>query len=278
MGNNIGYGQGYGNMNNFWQLLAGRVLSRAQQNIRNYFANYSKCLTPKTVPTTAKVYTRGNSQKNRWRTAKSAGIHTTEPFKQKWRKRHKNEIPSEIKSLSTYENYTKYTRSGLKEQQYTLDKPYKEYQRYHTKNLKIFTLMGIARKKGTIIMRTRMTPKGSTTHMSKFSDIHNYAANQLLKTVNMNMENVKQWAILDSGATSNFLMTDAHTSSVTPVINPISVMYTARWKQSKIYASMHVGPARLTYGGQKWAHHSRTSIKFTFVCCGTLWRRMRSII
>ena len=62
MGNNMGYDQWYGNMNNFWQL-AGRVLSRAQQNIRKYFTNYSKCLTSTTVPATAKVYTRGNSQK-----------------------------------------------------------------------------------------------------------------------------------------------------------------------------------------------------------------------
>ena len=39
----------------------------------------------------------------------------------------------------------------------------------------------------------------------------------------MNMENVKQWAILDSGATSKCMMTDGHTLSVTPAINPTSV-------------------------------------------------------
>ena len=49
-----------------------------------------------------------------------------EPFKQKWRK-HKNEIPSKIKSLSTDKNYTKYARSDLKEQQDALDKPHEEY-------------------------------------------------------------------------------------------------------------------------------------------------------
>ena len=37
------------------------------------------------------------------------------------------------------------------------------------------------------------------------------------------MHNVKQWAILDSGATSNFLMTDTHTFSITPTDKPISV-------------------------------------------------------
>ena len=58
---------------------------------------------------------------------------------------------------------------------------------------------------------------------TKISKMHNFAANYLLKTVTVNMENLKQWAILDSGATSNFLMIDAHTVTIIPTDNPKSV-------------------------------------------------------
>ena len=62
-------------------------------------------------------------------------------------------------------------------------------------------------------------PTQNLTSQTKYG----YAANQLLKTVSIDMHNVKQWAILDSGATSNFLMTETHTFSVTPTDEPISV-------------------------------------------------------
>ena len=52
---------------------------------------------------------------------------------------------------------------------------------------------------------------------------YGHAVNQLLKTVSIDMHIVKQWAILDSGATSNFLMTDVHTFSITPTDEPISI-------------------------------------------------------
>ena len=58
---------------------------------------------------------------------------------------------------------------------------------------------------------------------TKFSKMHSYAANQLLETIPINIENVRHWAILDSGATGNFLMTDAHTFSIIPTSNPISM-------------------------------------------------------
>ena len=65
-----------------------------------------------------------------------------------------------------------------------------------------------------------MTSKQQTLPTkSKYAD----AANQLLKRVSVNMYNVKWWAILDSGATSNFLMTDAHMFSRTPTDDPINV-------------------------------------------------------
>ena len=59
--------------------------------------------------------------------------------------------------------------------------------------------------------------------MKNISVGYGNAANQLLKTVTVNMENVKQWVILDSGATRNFLVTGAHASSITSTDNPISV-------------------------------------------------------
>ena len=36
------------------------------------------------------------------------------------------------------------------------------------------------------------------------------AANNLLEAITLTRENIHKWAILDSGATSNFLMTTAH--------------------------------------------------------------------
>ena len=49
------------------------------------------------------------------------------------------------------------------------------------------------------------------------------AAAALLKTVTLNKENIKQWAILDSGATSNFLMTGAHVKSIDSNAQQITV-------------------------------------------------------
>ena len=51
-----------------------------------------------------------------------------------------------------------------------------------------------------------MSPSSENLFKAKFSKMHNFKANHLLKSFTVNMENVKQWAILDSGAKSNFLM------------------------------------------------------------------------
>ena len=50
-----------------------------------------------------------------------------------------------------------------------------------------------------------------------------YAAEKLLKTVDINVENIKEWAILDSGATSHFLVVDAPVDDVMKADNPINV-------------------------------------------------------
>ena len=43
----------------------------------------------------------------------------------------------------------------------------------------------------------------------------------LLRTVNIDMETINKWAILDSGATSNFLTTGAHVANIQPTQKPI---------------------------------------------------------
>ena len=50
-----------------------------------------------------------------------------------------------------------------------------------------------------------------------------YAAEKLLKTVDIDVENIKEWAILDSGATSHFLVVDAPVNDVMTADNPINV-------------------------------------------------------
>ena len=50
-----------------------------------------------------------------------------------------------------------------------------------------------------------------------------YAASQLLRTVNFDLQDIKDWAILDSGATSHFLVTDAPVINIRPASNPLSV-------------------------------------------------------
>ena len=52
---------------------------------------------------------------------------------------------------------------------------------------------------------------------------YSHAANALLKTVDLDMQSIKEWAILDSGATSHFLVTAAPTASVQVATNPLTV-------------------------------------------------------
>ena len=51
------------------------------------------------------------------------------------------------------------------------------------------------------------TPSKHEYHKS--TSTYSHAANSLLKTIDFNLEDIKQWAILDSGATSIFLLSDA---------------------------------------------------------------------
>ncbi len=49
------------------------------------------------------------------------------------------------------------------------------------------------------------------------------AANSLLETISLNQESIREWAILDSGATSHFLVIDAPCDDVKPELNLLTV-------------------------------------------------------
>ncbi len=49
---------------------------------------------------------------------------------------------------------------------------------------------------------------------------HALAASILLKTINVDAATIKQWAILDSGATSHFLTTNAPATNIVPAAMP----------------------------------------------------------
>ena len=55
------------------------------------------------------------------------------------------------------------------------------------------------------------------------SNKYEYAAKTLLATVDINMQNFHEWAILDSGATSHFLVIAGPTIDLQEAKNPLSV-------------------------------------------------------
>ena len=49
------------------------------------------------------------------------------------------------------------------------------------------------------------------------------AANSMLKKINFNLEDIKDCTIVDAGATSHFLVTDASSKGMSVATNPITV-------------------------------------------------------
>jgi hypothetical protein len=75
---------------------------------------------------------------------------------------------------------------------------------------------------GTIPFKFRWKKKKSSTNTpSKYGYAH--AASSILKKINFNLDDIKNWAILDSGATSHFLVTDASATGVSVATNPVTV-------------------------------------------------------
>ena len=65
-------------------------------------------------------------------------------------------------------------------------------------------------------------PNLERTH--KTTGQYGYTANTILATVDINMTNIKEWAILDPGATtSHFVVLEAPMTNVQPAINPLMV-------------------------------------------------------
>ena len=64
------------------------------------------------------------------------------------------------------------------------------------------------------------TPSKYEYHKS--ASTYSHAANSLLKTIEFNLEDIKQWVILDSGATSNFLLSEAPMDDERQALNPIT--------------------------------------------------------
>ena len=62
-----------------------------------------------------------------------------------------------------------------------------------------------------------------TTNQAQCGTQYAYAANSLLQTVDIDVADLKNWAILDSGATSHFLVTSAPVTDITPAISPLTV-------------------------------------------------------
>ncbi len=50
--------------------------------------------------------------------------------------------------------------------------------------------------------------------------------NNLLKTISLNQENIREWAILDLGATSHFLVVDAPCDDISLALTPLTVRQT----------------------------------------------------
>ena len=69
------------------------------------------------------------------------------------------------------------------------------------------------------------TPTAKSS-IQKYTDTNSqcaFAANSLLKTINLSQENIREWAILDSGATSHFLVVDAPCQNIQPALIPLTV-------------------------------------------------------
>jgi hypothetical protein len=72
-------------------------------------------------------------------------------------------------------------------------------------------------------------------HPLTFTPKYALSSAALLRTVNIDMDTIRAWAILDSGTTSHFLMTAAPMTSMCPTRKPII----ARLLNGKRIHSMH---------------------------------------
>ena len=82
--------------------------------------------------------------------------------------------------------------------------------------------MYVARRAAQTIHKATQMLKNHV-QQPKINSTYAHAANSLLATINFNLEDIRNWAILDSGATSHFLIPDAPTINVRPATHPLHV-------------------------------------------------------
>ena len=169
-------------------------MRRVPQNIRNYFTNYTKRLTPNPVPMDSKQL--GDALRNARNQNVSGKISNRD-------ENHEKRVQDRgITALNSHNENSRVQVGRIRSVS-------------QTNCTKVSTPRGITNEsaeKKSGRMKESNTAKSASVPFtwfrkqrtlptkSKYAD----AANQLLKRVNVNMYNVKWWAILDSGATSNF--------------------------------------------------------------------------
>ena len=92
-----------------------------------------------------------------------------------------------------------------------------------------------------------------------------FAAEKLLRTINFDLKDIREWAILDSGATSHFLVVDAPVEEVKRTNRPINV----RQPDGAIVTSTHTCSLQipgLPQDAKFGPYCARTGISFTSVC------------
>ena len=102
----------------------------------------------------------------------------------------------------------------------------------------------------TTLTPTPYTPSRHTYHKS--ANTYSHAGTSWLKTIDLNLDDIEQWAILDSGATSNFLLTNAPIDDEQQTLNPI----TAKLPDGRRVTSTQEGRKRWHHLPKKagWAH------------------------
>ena len=68
---------------------------------------------------------------------------------------------------------------------------------------------------------SHLNPTPISFHQPPATSKYSHAAKSLLSTVDFSVEDIKKWAILDSGATSHFLLADAPATNISPTKSPL---------------------------------------------------------
>ena len=67
--------------------------------------------------------------------------------------------------------------------------------------------------------------KRKAVHVNPSKYGYAQTANSMLKTINFNLQDIKDWSISDSGASSHFLLTDVSATGILAATNPNTAIY-----------------------------------------------------